>query len=197
MKKEYPSALQQGELLGMQLTEGLHAAVSDSNPCAVSDALGSLYAADARLTIDQVDAHGFTDIALALTDASLLGAVFSNVSISVQYVPSSITASVTGSLKKIGLPNASFRFMQSINFRGVLNSWTIARETLLIVHIPTFSLSKSPSLSDSEKNNQGEEEDEEAGEGMEREEFGNNKEEDEVFDEGKENSFDDMCSENW
>lgn len=188
MKKEYPSARQQGLLLGAQLTKGLHAAVSDSNPCAVSHALASLYAPAAQLTIDQAVASGFTDIALALTDACLLGAVFSNVSISVQYVPSSITASVAGSLKKIHLPNSNFRFMQYINFHGVLNSWSVVRETLLIVHVPAFSLPKTPSLSDSEENDQVEEENEQL------EEF---QEEDEEFEGEKEDSSDEMCSENW
>jgi len=149
VKKEVPSAHDQGVLLGVQLTQALHAAISDSNPCAVSHALASLYAPDCQLTLDQLVASGFTDIALALTDASLLGATFSNVSISAQYVPSSITASVTGSLKKSHLPNSNFRFIQSINFHGVLNSWSIVRESLLVVHIPTFSLTKNPSLSHS------------------------------------------------
>lgn len=124
------SARRQGEILGAQLTNAHHAALCESRPWYVSPSLVCSYADDAECVIDSKHARHFTNIALLLHGADLIGSTWSGVQLSVYYIPARINVVVAALVARFN--GSVVRVMQTIGFRSEHRRWTVRRETILV-----------------------------------------------------------------
>lgn len=123
-------ATSQGEALGAALVERLHRAVTSSRAWVVDGALSVLYGSTGTLWLDGTQGCGVLGVALALLKANLLGVRWVTEKPRIRYIPSLVTALVTGIV--VRQDGTVARFMQSVRFRCKQRIWCVHEDRILL-----------------------------------------------------------------